>query len=61
MDAAGSLLSPATPGLGPQVGAMVLRKALDQQLSTASQLLQVLPSPPPSLEAHLGSSINRYA
>ena len=48
---------------GLEAGAALLRKALDQQVATSAQLLEVLPqpTPAPSLEMHLGRSLDLYA
>lgn len=39
----------------------VMRKAMDQQESSAAQLLQALPQPALATSGHLGTRLNTYA
>lgn len=63
MDVAAALISQRAGAAGVEAGAALLRKALDQQVATSAQLLEVLPQPlpAPSLETHLGRSLDLYA
>ena len=63
VDVAAAIMSQRAGAAGVEAGAALLRKALDQQVATSAQLLEVLPqpTPAPSLEMHLGRSLDLYA
>ena len=54
--------SSATPGsVQGAVAVSVLKKALDQQASSAAQLIQALPQPALATSGSIGTQVNTYA
>jgi hypothetical protein len=62
MDVAVELMSQRAGSAQAAAGAALLRRTLDMQVAQNAQLLEVLPQPAPrpSLESHLGGSIDLY-
>jgi hypothetical protein len=63
--AAAALSSHPANTTAAHASAALLRTALDQQIASSAQLLEVLPQPQaarpgPSLEAHLGGRLDVY-
>ncbi len=47
--------------LGGAASMLMLKKSLDQQSSSATQLLNTLPQPALAPSGHLGTQVNTYA